>query len=235
MGRRKDKAVEREGKGQAGVSRTGEARPPRMLPECFDCRFNVGGHRCVGANGQLDYAHIAAAYLANYRHSSAEHDGSEMPVDADGIPIPNANAWAFECVYEIAQSHPEHLLPFLVEGMDACANAGEVAYFAAGPVEDALDKHGTQLIDRIELMARRSPKVRLFLSGVWGARRVDPAVWARVEALLATSVRIDDDPRTPAHDAGGHIASPDDLTRLLAERVVVTVGAIAGLGSSGRA
>lgn len=214
---------------------TGRALP-LALPECFDCRFNAAGHPCVGADGQLDYAHIAAAYLANYRRTRAEREtAGEGHWDEDGMPVPNPDAWSFDCAYEIAQSHPEHLLRFLVAGMDACTTSAEVAYFAAGPVEDALDKHGAVLIDRLELMAQRSAKVRYFLSGVWGARRVEPAVWSRIEAVIARSVRMDDDPRTPAHGKGGRIATENDVAKLLEEKVVATVGAIAGFARGGSA
>lgn len=232
------------GPGKASAAKTSAAKPgvgralPLALPECFDCRFNAAGHPCVGADGQLDYAHIAAAYLANYRRTRAERDAeaaSEGRWNEDGMPLPNPDAWSFDCAYEIAQSHPEHLLRFLVAGMDACKTSAEVAYFAAGPVEDALDKHGAALIDRLELMAQRSAKVRYFLSGVWGARRIEPAVWSRIEAVIARSVRMDDDPRTPAHDKGGRIASETDVAKLLEERVVATVGAIAGLALGGSA
>jgi hypothetical protein len=50
---------------------------------------------------------------------------------------------------------------------------------AAGPLEDLIEYHGPEVIDRIELEARRNPNFRRLLGGVWQSST--PEVWARVE------------------------------------------------------
>ncbi|WP_412547826.1 DUF6869 domain-containing protein [Pseudomonas sp. PDM11] len=51
---------------------------------------------------------------------------------------------------------------------------------AAGPLEDLIDEAGPELIERIELHARRTPTFRNLLGGVWAIST--PGIWARVEA-----------------------------------------------------
>ena len=41
------------------------------------------------------------------------------------------------------------------------------ALLAAGPLEDLLITHGHELIDKIDLLARRDPAFRLLLNGAW--------------------------------------------------------------------
>jgi hypothetical protein len=54
-----------------------------------------------------------------------------------------------------------------------------VAILAAGPLEDLINHHGPEFIDRIELESRRNPAFRHLLGGVW--RASTPEVWARIE------------------------------------------------------
>jgi|KBSMisStandDraft_5_1062788.scaffolds.fasta_scaffold787331_2 hypothetical protein len=46
-------------------------------------------------------------------------------------------------------------------------NEGELAYVAAGPLEDILKLHGTRAIPALEAAAETSPNVRKALSGVY--------------------------------------------------------------------
>jgi hypothetical protein len=57
----------------------------------------------------------------------------------------------------------------------------QIALLAAGPVEDLLDLHGEQFIDRIEAEAKRSPAFARMLGGVWQTN-TPPKIWQRVEA-----------------------------------------------------
>lgn len=60
-----------------------------------------------------------------------------------------------------------------------------LANVAAGPLEDLINEFPDQLIDRIEEEARRDPKFRRCLTGVWG---VPDGVGARIAKLTATAV-----------------------------------------------
>ena len=55
-----------------------------------------------------------------------------------------------------------------------------VQILAAGPLEDLLASSGPQVIERVEIEARRSPHFRHLLGGVW-RNQCPPEVWARVE------------------------------------------------------
>jgi hypothetical protein len=54
---------------------------------------------------------------------------------------------------------------------------------AAGPLEDLLDEHGFEFIDRVETLVQANPKFRLLLGGVWRSG-IDQAVWDRIQAAL---------------------------------------------------
>lgn len=50
---------------------------------------------------------------------------------------------------------------------------------AAGPLEELLSRHGAELIEEIEVEARRSPEFNLLLGGVW-KNSMSEEVWRRV-------------------------------------------------------
>ena len=52
---------------------------------------------------------------------------------------------------------------------------------AAGPLEDLLAAHGSTLIERIEIEARRNPAFNLLLGGVW-QNTMSSEVWSRIQA-----------------------------------------------------
>lgn len=60
------------------------------------------------------------------------------------------------------------------------APPGEVlAVLAAGPLEDLINYHGPEFIDRIEVQARSDRAFRELLGGVWMSSTAE--VWARLE------------------------------------------------------
>jgi len=54
-----------------------------------------------------------------------------------------------------------------------------ISNLAAGPLEDLIDDHGPEFIERIETESRRNPSFRHLLGGVWQSST--PEVWARVQ------------------------------------------------------
>ena len=54
-----------------------------------------------------------------------------------------------------------------------------IAVLAAGPLEDLIDDHGPEFIERIETESRRNASFRKLLGGVW--KSSTPDVWARVQ------------------------------------------------------
>jgi len=55
---------------------------------------------------------------------------------------------------------------------------------AAGPLEDLLAYHGSEMIDELELLARRNPDFSYLLGGVWQNLMSDD-VWKRVQAAAS--------------------------------------------------
>jgi len=53
---------------------------------------------------------------------------------------------------------------------------------AAGPLEELLSSHGTELIEQVEVEARRSPEFNLLLGGVWKGN-MSEEIWRRVSAV----------------------------------------------------
>jgi hypothetical protein len=76
--------------------------------------------------------------------------------------------WAFEEVLEICDSDPERAWQLTLTLIAKASNPKSLSYVAAGPLEDLLKNHGSVVIDRVEIAARRDPKFRLALCDVWG-------------------------------------------------------------------
>jgi uncharacterized protein DUF6869 len=58
----------------------------------------------------------------------------------------------------------------------------QAAYFAAGPVEDILGRHGGDFIDRLEVAACTQSGMRIFVACIWRGQ-MSEAIWGRVLAL----------------------------------------------------
>ena len=54
-----------------------------------------------------------------------------------------------------------------------------ISVLAAGPLEDLIDDHGPEFIERIEIESRRNPSFRNLLGGVWQSST--PDIWSRVQ------------------------------------------------------
>jgi hypothetical protein len=74
---------------------------------------------------------------------------------------------AFDKVWDWVHNDPEMAWQFTLCAMNRCKDDAQLAYLAAGPLEDLLKKYGPQFIDRIEDEARKSEKMVRALSGVW--------------------------------------------------------------------
>jgi hypothetical protein len=108
------------------------------------------------------------------------------------LPIPtwyhkekhSEDFWAFSRVSEVVRYEPDvglelTLLLLKKAGEDDAA----LAYVAAGPLEDLLQLHGLQVIDRFEQESKADPRVQLALSGVWGINPGHP-LFERWYALM---------------------------------------------------
>ena len=74
--------------------------------------------------------------------------------------------WAWEEV-DAATESLEFGLPLCLALVEAAANPAELAYIAAGPLEDLLRRRGTPAAQALEAPARVSARVREALHQVW--------------------------------------------------------------------
>src|SRR5262249_16918541 len=82
--------------------------------------------RASGPDGRRDYDKLAAAYIGKEVSPHQDRSGSE---------------WARECVHSLEAADPGATLYFILIALDSLsrANAANLSYLAAGPLENILD------------------------------------------------------------------------------------------------
>ena len=166
--------------------------PQTALPSCFACKFDAEycirefgtSFPCRDANGNLDPDRLVEALrvLANERPET---------------PIYDKHFWAGNCMDTIVAELPELGFKLIVFTLSHFNEPSEIAYLAAGPLENLVRSHGSQMIDQIEREAAGNARFRFLLSGIWGESSTDPAIWRRIQKAVADGPWIDEDPRTP--------------------------------------
>ena len=86
---------------------------------------------------------------------------------------------AFDAAADLLSDAPEDCWRLIELAATMDLTAEQIAYFAAGPVEDILGRHGPLFIDRLEAAARSQPTIGMFIAGVWRGQMSD-AIWGRV-------------------------------------------------------
>ena len=94
---------------------------------------------------------------------------------------------AWEEVDELVRSDGDVGWKLVLQLINAAPDDGVLAAVAAGPLEDLLARMRDEQFDRVEVEARRSPKFRRCLTGVWGLA-------PRIRERLAKYVSIVKDP-----------------------------------------
>lgn len=183
------------------------------LPECLDCKYAALGFPCRTSAGTFDFGKVGTGYILHGRSYSV--DGENLDSEAR-----EAHAWASDCAFEIEEEHPGLLLRLIPAAADACETPADAGYLAAGLIENAVLKHGPLLIEKIEALARASPKFRFLLSGVWSqSGSVESDVWARVGKAVGSSPRMSNDGRSPHDGSKVTVLGDDEVVALLRERV----------------
>lgn len=122
-----------------------------MTHACYDCRRNGLGFPChIG--GRPNPRLVAKANLDR--------------IKLDGH-IEHEPWWQFECFHEANTSDPELCWRIICEAVPLLGTPQQAATFAAGLPEDFAKDHLPAFIDRIEALARESPRFRFVLSGIW--------------------------------------------------------------------
>ena len=71
---------------------------------------------------------------------------------------------------ELPFSNPEVCLDVIVRILEKIEPTTDIELFpvlAAGPLEDLLNEHGETVVNKVEVLAGRSPDFRKLLNGVW--------------------------------------------------------------------
>jgi hypothetical protein len=113
---------------------------------------NKGGKFPVSES--LTHKEIIDAYLHYYRTKKDEY------------------WWAYEKIAVLMES-PDGL-EFVNELIQACLNDAEIAYVAAGPLEDLIRKHHLAIKDTLIELVRKEAKMRQAIQGVWLAHGSAP-------------------------------------------------------------
>jgi hypothetical protein len=79
----------------------------------------------------------------------------------------------------------EDALAFVFVALEHAGTPKQEAYLAAGALEHLLKRHGALVIDRVLGAAKRDPKFRRCLAGVWGHSGMDKSVRAQIDEILA--------------------------------------------------
>lgn len=87
--------------------------------------------------------------------------------------------WAVEKFFELNETNPDICWDAILAIAERKPSEQVLGIVAAGPLEDLIEYHGPEFIDRIESEARANPVFRKMLSGVWESSNED--VWARVQ------------------------------------------------------
>ena len=88
--------------------------------------------------------------------------------------------WAYLCVLDLVEDHADLGWDFVLATLATKPDEkAALPVLAAGPLEDLLANHGSAIIERVEIEARRSPAFRHLLGGVW-RNRMSEEIWQRV-------------------------------------------------------
>ena len=104
---------------------------------------------------------------------------SDPDNDRDDHPL----FWAVEKFMELIHMDEasEEYFEAILEVLRRNPGDKVLAVLAAGPLEDLINHHGPQYIDRIEAESKTNPQFRRLLGGVWEGST--PEIWARVERV----------------------------------------------------
>jgi len=108
-------------------------------------------------------------------------------------PSSDEGSWAWEQITDLVFNQPETVWPIALELIRRAPSNRILADMAAGPLEDLIRRHTDEFIDRVEDDARRDPKFRLCLTGVWYGKDLSPHVRARIEKYTLSSRTLDDE------------------------------------------
>lgn len=148
-----------------------------MSARCLECWH--GGPRHCAPTGVFDPVLLADARL-EYDYWFDRDEARAEPVE-----------WSYLCMFTLVQETPERAFAVILQMIERARTKDSAIFIGCGDLEDLIACHGAAFVDRIEILARRSPRFRWVLSGVWPQGKGDTPVWARIAALQATGPHMD--------------------------------------------
>lgn len=109
---------------------------------------------------------IALAYLAHYRTKQ------------------DIYSWAYEYLLSLETTDVERAWAITLHLINLAADDAEMAYVAAGSLEDILTYRIDQFIGRVEDQARKDPQFRIALSHVRGLNNLKSDFFERLKIFL---------------------------------------------------
>lgn len=122
---------------------------------------------------------LAIAYLAHAATRTRDGTDAEWFEAADELD-------------SLITEEPERAWPIICDVIRRIPHDADdiLAYVAAGPLEDLLNRHPHAFIDRIEVLAREDAHFRRAVSGVWGWNSIPAEIRQRLDDLLGDEPRL---------------------------------------------
>ena len=114
----------------------------------------------------LDPQIVARYWLINWDSSTSDHE-KEL------------NSWVDDALYAAMQYDADYAFKIIEAINEQDENQSKIEVFAAGPVEDLLVHHGSEVIQKVVALASRDANFARVLGGVWKRDMAD-SVWELV-------------------------------------------------------
>jgi len=92
------------------------------------------------------------------------------------------SVWSAQILDELVDDYPREAFDVVLSIMESPDAERVIGGVAAEPIEDLLVQHGDEFIELVENEAKRSPKFRHMLGGVWRSS-MDESIWLRLTAV----------------------------------------------------
>ena len=98
--------------------------------------------------------------------------------------------WAWEMITDLVFENLEEAWLVILELIRRAPTDRVLASIAAGPLEDLIRNYKEEVIDRVEVEARRDPKFRRCLTGVWYGSDLSESIRNKIEKYTSSSPKL---------------------------------------------
>ena len=117
----------------------------------------------------------------------------EATRDADN----SENHWTFDCVESLRRHDPTAAFDLVLIMISNLQTPWQAVMIAAGPLEDLIADAPDVILPNVEEPARKCPRFRWVLTGVWPLGNRGTPEWERVLRARAGSLTIDESSEIP--------------------------------------